>query len=343
MKNNDIINTFFAELQNAKNNVLYCLEHPNGSVNFLGLEHWAGCVARLQKQINDIMFPELPLMLPAPIKKSTRNEKLPAVKERRPKIKHTCLCRSMLSKMSSTDRADLRRHGINLASSSLTVSPKRCNQSTSRILKESRKEGRAQVLVAIYQYNDWRGVGYRCEAAYPEGENWTSSTTKKTFDEIRRYETTKLYLVSSEPLEYVDDWKRREEYDPFKREDLKKYEWKRRQCDKSGYQLKDIEAEKRRAHCYFEDLRRKQAEAAFNTDDREKALTEAKSTLTATRMKIAEYIIENDYVPTVDFWSIGLALRHIENAKTDNELKEGIDEFNKALTKINNLLTPKAA
>ena len=336
MKNNDIINTFFAELQNAKNNVLYCLEHPNGSVNFLGLEHWAGCVARLQKQINDIMFPELPLMLPAPIKKSTRNEKLPAVKERRPKVKHSALCRSMLAKMSSTDRADLRRHGINLASPSLTVSPKKCNQSTTRILKEAKKEGRAQVLVAIYQRSDWSG--YRCEAAYPEGDNWTSSTSKKYFDEIRRYETTKLYLVSSEPLEYVDDWKRTKEYDPFKRENLKRHEWMRYQCDKSGYHLKDIEAEKRRAHYYFEDLRRKQAEAAFNTADREKTLTEANRTLTETRMKIAEYIIENNYVPTIDFWYIGRALRTIENAKTDNELKEGINEFNEALTNINNLL-----
>lgn len=341
MKNNDIINTFFTELQNAKNNVLYCLEHPNGSVNFLGLEHWAGCVARLQKQINDIMFPALPLMLPAPIKKSTRNEKLPAVKERRPKVKHSALCRSMLAKMSSTDRADLRKHGINLASPSLTVSPKKCNQSTTRILKEAKKEGRAQVLVAIYQRSDWGG--YRCEAAYPEGDNWTSSTSKKYFDEIRRYETTKLYLVSSEPLEYIDKWKRTKEYDPFKRENLKRHEWMRYQCDKSGYHLKDIEAEKRRAHYYFEDLRRKQAEAAFDTADREKTLTEANRTLTETRMKIAEYIIENNYVPTIDFWYIGRALRTIENAKTDNELKEGINEFNEALTNINNLLTPKAA
>ena len=320
------------------------MRSPNGSVNFLGLEYWAAQVAQLQKQINNIMFPELPLMLPAPVKKSTRNEKLPAVKERRPKIKHSALCRSMLAKMSSTDRADLRKHGINLASPSLTVSPKKCNQSTTRILKESKKEGRAQVLVAIYQYNDWRGVGYRCEAAYPtEGDNWTSSTTKKYFDEIRHYETTKLYLVSSEPLEYIDKWRRGEEYDPFKREDLERHDWMRSQCDKSGYHHKDIDAEKRRAHYYYEDLRRKQAEAAFNTDDREKALNEAKQTMTATRMKIAEYIIDNDYVPSIDFWSIGWAVRHIKQAQTADELTTAIEEFNKELTKITNLLVPKAA
>ena len=43
------------ELLTAKSNVAYCLEHPNGSVNFHGIEYWAGCVERLRKQVNEVL------------------------------------------------------------------------------------------------------------------------------------------------------------------------------------------------------------------------------------------------------------------------------------------------
>lgn len=347
MKNNDIINTFFVELQNAKNNVLYCLEHPNGSVNFLGLEHWAGCVARLQKEINDIMFPALPLMLPAPIKKSTRNEKLPAVKERKPRAKHSALCRSMLKNMSKHEKGKLIKYGVNLADPSLTVCPKSNKQSTARILKEAQKEGYSVVLVEIYPSYNSLTTHF---AWLVEGDKWGSDTTKGIFDEYRRDANTKLYLVKSKTYEVTENDNNRYyygyNYDPFERLGRPGHDpWMQIgvHIDKSGYRLVNLESRKQEAHRYCADVRRKQEEAAFNTADREKTLTEANRTLTETRMKIAEYIIENNYVPTIDFWYIGRALRTIENAKTDNELKEGINEFNEALTNINNLLTPKAA
>ena len=40
-----------AKLQEAKNAVVFCLNNPTGSVNFHGLEYWAGEVERLRKEI----------------------------------------------------------------------------------------------------------------------------------------------------------------------------------------------------------------------------------------------------------------------------------------------------
>lgn len=40
-----------AKLQEAKNAVIFCLNNPTGSVNFHGLEYWAGEVERLRKEI----------------------------------------------------------------------------------------------------------------------------------------------------------------------------------------------------------------------------------------------------------------------------------------------------
>lgn len=41
----------FKELNKAKDNVRYLLEHSNAKVDMKGLEYWAGVVERLREQI----------------------------------------------------------------------------------------------------------------------------------------------------------------------------------------------------------------------------------------------------------------------------------------------------
>jgi len=43
----------FEQLQKAKKNVLWLLENESGSVDFHGLEYWAGVVERLRKEIKE--------------------------------------------------------------------------------------------------------------------------------------------------------------------------------------------------------------------------------------------------------------------------------------------------
>ena len=41
----------FLQLQIAKDNVRYLLDHENGSVDMKGLSYWAGVVERLREEI----------------------------------------------------------------------------------------------------------------------------------------------------------------------------------------------------------------------------------------------------------------------------------------------------
>ena len=43
------------ELEVAKDAVKFCLEHESGLVDMHGLEHWAGVVARLRKEIKEMI------------------------------------------------------------------------------------------------------------------------------------------------------------------------------------------------------------------------------------------------------------------------------------------------
>lgn len=45
----------FEELQEAKKACVFCLEHANGSVNFHGLQYWAGEVERLRKEVSNLL------------------------------------------------------------------------------------------------------------------------------------------------------------------------------------------------------------------------------------------------------------------------------------------------
>lgn len=43
------------QLQTAKNNVRWLLDHESGLVDMHGLPHWAGEVERLRKEIKEVM------------------------------------------------------------------------------------------------------------------------------------------------------------------------------------------------------------------------------------------------------------------------------------------------
>ena len=43
------------ELLEAKENVLFCLNTPNGSTNMHGLEYWAMVVEKLRKELRDVL------------------------------------------------------------------------------------------------------------------------------------------------------------------------------------------------------------------------------------------------------------------------------------------------
>ena len=48
----DIVNKVKLLIE-AKENVLFCLNHPKGLVNMHGLSYWAGEVERLRKELDD--------------------------------------------------------------------------------------------------------------------------------------------------------------------------------------------------------------------------------------------------------------------------------------------------
>lgn len=45
----------FKKLEHAKKSVLFLLENESGSVDFHGIEYWAGEVARLRKEIKKLL------------------------------------------------------------------------------------------------------------------------------------------------------------------------------------------------------------------------------------------------------------------------------------------------
>lgn len=297
-----------------------------------------------RKKAMQIAFPDTPLLLPAPVKKNKEHRPIkklaPSPRNKKTPTKHSKRIKEVLSIIPRSDKKYYNQHGINLASPKLRIIPSENKKSTDRVMRETRetiKEGWSFILVALYKSRWSNNDHYDATYAEPDGEKWTAECSKATFEECRRQADTKMFIIMSPTLEKTEKTEIPEEY---KRD---RYNPGRYGHDKSGYEKPQMNKRLAEAHNYFSRKRRQEAEAAFNPDDREKTLSEAKRTLTETRMKIAEYIIENDYVPTIDFWSIGWALRHIENAETDDELKQGIDEFNKELTKINNLLTPIAA
>lgn len=43
------------ELEEAKNNTLYCLQHVDGLADMHGLEYWASVVERLRKELKSLL------------------------------------------------------------------------------------------------------------------------------------------------------------------------------------------------------------------------------------------------------------------------------------------------
>lgn len=280
--------------------------------------------------------------------RSQKSHRLPAVKERKPRAKHSALCRSMLKNMNRGDKDYLIKYGVNLADPSLTVCAKPNNQSTTRILREAKKDGYSIVLVAIHpSFNS-----YSSEYAYPtEGDKWESSTTKGGFEEYRRDSNTKLYLVKSktctprskEPRhrrDYGDQFERlgRPGHDPWMKIGV--------DIDKSGYRLVNLESRKQEAHRYWSAVRRQQAEEAFNTADRDEAIKKAQSIVDDLRIMFADFIL-NGGNPHDASWEFEKCTDKIEGyfsmkrAETDEELQEYVEEFNEAVEKFKKKIQPE--
>lgn len=51
----EVMKSKVEELAKAKDAVLFCLEHENGSVDFKGLTYWAGRVETLRKEIKELL------------------------------------------------------------------------------------------------------------------------------------------------------------------------------------------------------------------------------------------------------------------------------------------------
>lgn len=45
----------FDQLDKAKRNVAWLLDHPNGSVDFHGLTYWAGRVEKLREEVKAVL------------------------------------------------------------------------------------------------------------------------------------------------------------------------------------------------------------------------------------------------------------------------------------------------
>ena len=54
MAKDDIIMNIH-KLIEAKENVVFCLDHPNGMVGMQGLSYWAGVVERLRKELREVL------------------------------------------------------------------------------------------------------------------------------------------------------------------------------------------------------------------------------------------------------------------------------------------------
>lgn len=54
MEKDDIL-MMVSELLEAKKNVSYCLEHPNGLAGMHGLSYWAGVVEAKRKEILNVL------------------------------------------------------------------------------------------------------------------------------------------------------------------------------------------------------------------------------------------------------------------------------------------------
>lgn len=280
--------------------------------------------------------------------RSQKTHRLPAVKERKPRAKHSALCRSMLRNMYRGDKEQLIRYGVNLADPSLTVCAKPNNQSTTRILREAKKDGYSIVLVAIHpSYNS-----YSSNYAYPtDGDKWESDTTKGAFEEYRRDGNTKLYLVKSktctprsmEPRhrrDYGDQFERlgRPGHDPWMKVGV--------HIDKSGYRLVDMKLRIEEAHRYCAHVRRQQAEAAFNTADRDEAIKKAKAIIDDLRIMFADFIL-NGGNPNRAAWEFEKCTDKIEGyfsmerAETNEELQEYVEKFNEAVEKFKKKIQSK--
>lgn len=51
MTNNKIMDKLIQDLQEAKNNVLWLLDNPDGLASMHGIEYWAGRVEKLRAEI----------------------------------------------------------------------------------------------------------------------------------------------------------------------------------------------------------------------------------------------------------------------------------------------------
>lgn len=281
---------------------------------------------------------------------SQKPHRLPAVKNRKPRAKHSALCRSMLRNMSKYEKGELIKYGVNLADPSLTVCPKSNKQSTARILKEAQKEGYSVVLVEIYPSYNSLTTHF---AWLVEGDKWGSDTTKGIFDEYRRDANTKLYLVKSKTHEVTEKDNNRYyygyNYDPFERLGRPGHNpWMQIgvHIDKSGYRLVNLESRKQEAHRYCADVRRKQEEAAFNTATRDEAVKKAKSIVDDLRIMFADFIL-NGGNPHDASWEFEKCTDQIkgwfsmEEAKTDKELQEHVEKFNKAVEEFKKKIQPE--
>ena len=54
MAKDDIIMNIH-KLIEAKENVVFCLDHPNGMVGMCGISYWAGEVERLRKELREVL------------------------------------------------------------------------------------------------------------------------------------------------------------------------------------------------------------------------------------------------------------------------------------------------
>lgn len=284
--------------------------------------------------------------------RSQKSHRLPAVKERKPRAKHSALCRSMLRNMDGYAKGKMIKYGVNLADPSLTVCPKSNKQSTARILKEAKKEGYSVVLVEIYPSYNSITTHF---AWLVEGDKWGSDTTKGNFDEYRRDGNTKLYLVKSKThgVPEKDNSRSRycygNNYDPFERLGRPGHDpWMQIgvHIDKSGYRLVNLESRKQEAHRYCADVRRKQEEAAFNTTTRDEAVKKAQSIVDDLRIMFADFIL-NGGNPHDASWEFEKCTDQIkgwfsmEEAKTDKELQEHIEKFNKAVEEFKKQIQPE--